>query len=134
MAQEIKKGAFVFPEIVLVELVETRSSECLRWLKSQNPRILEETDELLERALVIKDLLGIAGDSYNLNGVGWNDIQIIVAAELSKSIMVTEEAPQKDLPKSKKKYKIPAVCKMSKIEVSEIMNFREVFISSKEVF
>lgn len=67
----------------------------------------------------IHDLLEIVEDNYG-EGVGENDIFIIAIAKRTQTILVNNEATQPNLPQNKSKYKIPAVCSLSGVNVESI--------------
>lgn len=99
-------------EPIFEEIGPTKSSECSKWLRANNMKVLPVDDAIAQEALRIKQQLGIAGNDYHPNGVGENDICLIAAAYLKKYDLITDESEQPDLPANKKRYKIPAVCRM----------------------
>ena len=90
------------------------------------------TDEILQDALRIKNLLGIVGDRYG-GGVGENDLFIIATARSAGARLISNEAVQTVLPKVKPNYKIPGVCSMHAVSV-DCINFVEFVKQSKVVF
>jgi predicted nucleic acid-binding protein len=119
--------------IVAFEEVEHKTPECGDWLKKNNLVILPITNRITEHAIKIKNLLGIIGDSYRVNGVGENDIFIIATAIEHQSILVSEEKRQTILPVDSAKRKIPAVCAMEGISI-ECISFIEFIKRSNEIF
>ncbi len=123
--EEIKRGKFVISEIAFEE-IEHKNPELGDWLKEKNIKRLPISTAILERALEIRNLLGIEG-KYGKKGVNENDILIIATADIHQTILVTEEGRQLHLPKEKSQYKIPAVCKMlsvKNIDFTEFLNKR----------
>ncbi len=82
-------------------------------------RVIEKEPVDLTMAQSIKDLLEIEEDNYG-DGVGENDILIVAITQRTKTILVTNENRQPDLPQNKKKYKIPAVCNLLDVNVTNI--------------
>ena len=119
--------------IVAFEEVEHKTPECGDWLKKNKLVMLPISNMISVHAVKIKKLLGIIGDSYHVNGVGENDIFIIATAIEHKSILVSEEKRQINLPGNPAKRKIPAVCAMEGISV-ECISFIDFLKRSNEIF
>jgi predicted nucleic acid-binding protein len=132
MARQITEGTFVMSRVAFEE-VEGKYPPCADWLKEQEVALTDITDEIVQKAFRIKQLLGIEGDKYHPKGVGENDIFIIATAHIEDSELVSDEGRQKDTPKLKSKMKIPAVCLLEEITVPCI-NFLELIKRSGEVF
>ncbi len=120
IAEETKKEIFVIPKIAFEEIHE--KSQLRGWLKEKNIKKLPMTREILNKAMEIRNSLGIE-EKYGKNGVNENDILIIATAAINQRTLITEEAKQLELPKEKLKYKIPAVCRMSSVRN---INFTEL--------
>ncbi|MGE0433196.1 MAG: DUF4411 family protein [Planctomycetota bacterium] len=102
------------------------------WLTSKKIAIFQVTNDALMKAVAIKADLGIANDDYG-SGVGENDILIIATAWVNGHEMITQENRQLNLPKSLKKYKIPAVCGMASVTIP-CHTFIEVLRQSNATF
>ena len=76
---------------------------------------LEINNNILNKAMRIKRLLGILNDNYHSKGVGENDIFIIATALAHKAELVSEERRQQISPLEPSKRKIPAVCSMKEL-------------------
>ena len=115
LSEKIQNKSFVISDVAMGEL-EKRSKELCNWLKKYKIKVLPKNLEDINEVLGLKKQLGIQEDKYN-KGVGENDLFIIAIAKHNDTVLVTEEAVQNDLPKTKANYKIPLVCKdIAKIE------------------
>ncbi len=132
MGKQITEGTFVMTRVAFEE-VESKYPPCAEWLKTQEVTLTNITDEIVQKAFRIKQLLGIEGDKYHPKGVGENDIFIIAAAHIEDLELVSEEGRQKDVPKLRSRMKIPAVCLLDEVAVPCI-NFLELIKQSGEVF
>ena len=74
------------------------------------------SDEILQSALSIKQMLGITEENYG-KGVGENDLLIIATAKVLKLTLITEERKQFPPPKEMKKRRIPSVCNLEGVDV-----------------
>ena len=81
-------------------------------------KINNHASEDLEKAENIESLLGVKGEDYHPNGVGANDVLIIAIASRKKATLIANEARQDTLPQNKRKFKIPAVCRLESIGVA----------------
>lgn len=106
--------------------------ECALWLKSSSLKKIEVSNAILQDAFRMKQLLGIAGDSFHPKGVDENDLLIIATAASCSAELVSEESRQK-LPDIPAKRKIPAVCVMDAVAV-KCINFIDYIKQSNEVF
>ena len=120
------------PDIAFDEVIKA-APDCADWLKHNLLKQLETTNAILREAMRIKGLLGIINDNFHARGVGENDILIIASAHLHESELVSNEEPQRTLPKEMRNYKIPAVCKLQAISVSCI-SFIDYIRNSKAIF
>ncbi len=132
MAKQIVEQAVVMPSVAFDE-VDNKTPECAAWLKDSNIMQFPVTNAIIQKALVIKHLLGIVGDSYHSKGVGENDIFIIATANVNSICLVTEEGRQKYPPDILSRSKIPLVCSMDTVGVPCI-NFIEFIKQSEVVF
>lgn len=132
MATQIEEKMLVVPSVALEE-VASKTPECGEWLEENDITPLEISNAIVQEALRIKKLLGIAGDNYNPKGVGENDIFIIATARNHRADLVSNEGAQKTLPDKLAKMKIPAVCAMKEVAVPYI-NFIEFIKRSGEIF
>jgi predicted nucleic acid-binding protein len=116
MADRVATGVIRMSEVA-VEEVGHKTPECVAWLKTAGLQKMPVTEAILLEAFRMKSLLEIEEDQYG-SGVDENDLFIIATAKLNGSELVTDEGFQADLPKNKRKYKIPAVCGMTTVNVS----------------
>lgn len=103
----------VAPNLVEVKQV---SPDCHQWLKT-DLLVVPIDNQIVQVALSIRSMLGVHNDQYHPKGVDENDILCIAGAKVLGRQLITDEAPQPDKPNDKKKYKIPAVCKHSAVNV-----------------
>lgn len=117
---------------IAFEEVNHKLPDCAKWLQKNNVDKIPISREILRSSIGIHALLGISGDDYG-NGVGENDIIIIATAKTLGAELISNEKRQTTLPTNRKKYKIPAVCRLSDVGVSCI-NFLEYLRQSGRVF
>jgi len=132
IAEQINAGNFNIPHPALEE-VERRLPECATWLSECNIERIAVTNEILQEALRIKNLLGIVGDGYHSKGVGENDLLIIATARIEGFELVSNEGRQNQFPNIAAKAKIPAVCDMDDVDVP-CVDFITVIKQSGQVF
>jgi hypothetical protein len=132
MAEQVSEKKVVMPTVAFDE-VDKKVPECVDWLKGNNIKRFPITNAILQKALLIKHLLGIVGDSYHPNGVGENDILIIATASVNNLGLISDEGWQPKPPILPKKSKIPLVCTMDEVGVP-CMNFIEFIKRSEVVF
>lgn len=132
IGKQISTNVFVISKVAAEEVVG-KCPPCASWLNKQGITIQSITDEIIQEAFRIKQLLEIEDDKYHPKGVGENDIIIIATALVENLELVSDEGRQKDLPKIKAKMKIPAVCQIQDVAVPCI-NFIELIKQSGEVF
>ncbi|KAA3651961.1 MAG: DUF4411 family protein [Proteobacteria bacterium] len=118
MADRVAQGVIQMSEVA-VEEIGHKVPECVKWLKDAGLQKLPVTEAILIEAMRIKDLLEIEEDRYG-SGVDENDLIIIATAKIHDVELVTNEAVQAVLPAQKRKYKIPAVCKMDTVKVPSL--------------
>ncbi|MBT0962412.1 DUF4411 family protein [Denitromonas iodatirespirans] len=118
MADRVAQGVIQMSEVA-VEEVGHKVPECVNWLKEAGLQKLPVTEAILLEAMRIKDLLEIEEDRYG-SGVDENDLIIIATAKIHDVELVTNEAVQAVLAAHKRKYKIPAVCKMDTVKVPSL--------------
>ena len=132
VAGRIEAGELAIPRVALDEVVH-KAPECGSWLKAQDIPVLDMTDEILLDALRIKALLGIHDERYHPNGVGENDLIIIATARAHSVELMTDEARQPTPPIDRRKFKIPAVCALTEVDVVSL-NFLDYIKKSQAVF
>jgi hypothetical protein len=132
MGKQIVEQAVVMPSVAFDE-VKNKTPECAVWLKDNQIEQFPVTNAIIQKALVIKNLLGIVEDSYHSKGVGENDILIIATANVNNLALVSDEGRQKNPPDILSKSKIPLVCSMKAIAVPCI-SFIEFIKQSGVVF
>ena len=131
VATQITQKTLTIPGVALEEVTH-KTPDCGEWLKSHDVGQLKINNAILQDAMSIHDLLGIAGDAYHPKGVGENDILIIATARAHRAELVSNEGRQK-LDGLPAKRKIPAVCAMPEVAVPCI-NFIEFIKRSDVVF
>ena len=114
---QISAQQFSIPTVALDEVAE-KSPECGEWLRGNGIQHLPLTNEILQQAAMIKNLLGIDQDNYHPKGVGENDLLIIATAKAANLPLVSDEGRQFQLPDLMRKYKIPAVCDLPQVDVN----------------
>jgi len=117
---------------VAFEEVDHKLPDCAQWLQDNDVEKIPVSSDILRISVHIHSLLGISGDDYG-PGVGENDIIIIATAMALGVELISNENRQRNLPKNRKKYQIPAVCGMPGVGVSCI-NFLEYLRQSGRVF
>ena len=132
VAKHVTDNYFNIPQVALEEVLR-KSPECGEWLKDADITVLPLTNDVLQEASAIKQLLGITEDNYHPKGVGENDLLIIATAKISDLQLVSEEGLQFRLPSDMPRYKIPAVCDIDEVGVTCIQ-FIELVKSSGAVF
>lgn len=132
LAGQIETDEFAIPQVALEEVVK-KSPDCGEWLKEQKITVLPLTNDVLQQAIAIKHQLGIVEDDYHPKGVSENDIFIIATAKVAGTILISDEARQFRLPDVPAKYKIPAVCNLTGVDV-DCIPFIEVIRSSGATF
>lgn len=115
LGQQFAFGHLCMPEVAFAEVLQV-APECHLWLEANGTLSLPTTNAILLDALRIKNLLHI-GPHY-AGGVGENDLLIIATARLHGAQLITNEARQKNLPKSMANYKIHAVCRLRDVNVA----------------
>jgi predicted nucleic acid-binding protein len=131
LASKITEGEIVIPSVALEE-VEHKYEDCAAWLKDNEIEKVSMTNAIVQEAIRIKTLIGVAGDKYHPKGVDENDILIISTALTHRADLVSNEG-RRPRPDILAKNKIPAVCDMPEVSVSCI-NFLEYIKSSEAIF
>jgi hypothetical protein len=132
LGEEFKAGRFVV-SVVADDETKQRDADCHAWLHAHNVHVKPMTQAILDDALIIKTSLGISNDRYHVDGVGERDLMIIATCMQDGTELVSNENVQHQLPQNPARYKIPAVCSMTTVNVSCI-NFRELLVRSGRVF
>lgn len=102
------------------------------WLTKAGVQKHAPDNEIIVEAMRLKQLLQIQNDEYR-GGVGENDLFIIATAKILGVDLVSNEARQPKLPEILAKYKIPAVCQMSTVDV-RCISFVQLIQGSDAVF
>ena len=131
-SKQIEEKEFMTSEVAYDE-VSKKSPDCTKWLNQASLGRLEVSNNILQFAAHIQHLLGIENDAYHPKGVDENDVLVVAAAKVHKSILVSDESRQTKLPLEMKKYKIPAVCSLAGIDV-ECVSLVELIKKSGERF
>lgn len=118
--EKIISKEFVISKRAYEEVEHKTSDEFIEWFKIIEK--IEDTFEDLYESQYVKDSLEIDEDDYHPKGVGENDIFIVVISKRIGAILVSDEGIQPKLPTIKKKYKIPAVCKLDRVDL-KCINF-----------
>jgi predicted nucleic acid-binding protein len=132
LSAEIAAGTLMIPAIAFDE-VQHKSPDCAIWLNDQSITKLPMTNAIAQGALLIKNNLRIDGDKYHPNGVGENDLFIIVTARENGAELVSDERRQVTPPIIQAKRKIPSVCGMLDVNVTCIA-FIDYIKRSEQVF
>lgn len=132
LSNEISLQHIVMSQVAFEE-VEKKLPDCGSWLRNNNLYRIQISNDILTVASQIKRLLGITDDKYHAKGVGENDILIIATSKVHNLTLLTEESEQLDLPNVMSRYKIPAVCHLSNVNV-DCDKFIEFIKESGEVF
>lgn len=132
LASQIQAGNLQIPEVAHDEITY-KVPDCADWLSAQGLEPMEITNEIVQQAVAIKTILGIANDEYHPKGVDENDVLVIAAAKQTQIVLVSNESPQPKRPDEHRKLKIPAVCKLDGVDV-ECINFLEYIKRSQAVF
>jgi len=132
MAEQIEAEALVMP-VVAFEEVEHKTPDCAQWLKEHKLLRLDMTNDILQEAIRIKELVGVVNDRYHSKGVGENDLLIIATVKVHGVELVPDEKRQLAPLNEPTKRKIPAVCNMPAVSVS-CVNFLEYLKRSGAVF
>lgn len=132
IARNIAAGELSIPQVALDE-VKRKSPDCGKWLTDHDITVLPLTNDVLQQAVVIKQVLGIVEDDYHPKGVGENDIFIIATAKVAGTTLISDERRQFRLPDVMAKYKIPAVCGLDEVKV-ECIQFIELIKASGASF
>jgi len=125
-------GEAVISRVAFDEVTHV-APECANWLRDNNIERLDITNEVVQNAMQIKSDLGILNDGYHSEGVDENDLLIIATAKVEGAELISDERRQTSLPRNIKRFKIPAVCNMSKVAISCI-NFVDYIKQSNRVF
>ena len=107
--------------------------DCANWLRDNDIRRLDITNEVIQNAMQIKNDLGVRNDDYHADGVDENDLLIIATAKVEGAVLVSDEKRQTSLPNNIKRFRIPAVCAMPGVAISCI-NFIDYIKQSSRVF
>lgn len=132
LAHELNTHELAIPVIALEE-VGHMAPECAQWLKSVDALRLPISEAIVMTAMAIKQSIGVMNDQYHPKGVDENDLLIIAAAKVHGAELITNEARQFGAQAVARKYKIPAVCDMSSVDVASL-NFLEYIQKSQQIF
>lgn len=132
MAEQIEAENLVMSSVAFEE-VENKTPDCAKWLKDQELLRLEMTNEIVQEAKRIKELIGIVNDNYHSRGVGENDLFIIATSKMHGCELISDEKRQPGPHIEPTKRKIPAVCILQSVSVTCI-NFLEYIKRSGAVF
>ena len=132
LGAEFNAGRFTLPEVADDE-TKQRAPDCHAWLHQHNVELIRITQAILDDAVNIKTMLGIASDRDYRGGVGENDLIIIATCKQVGIELVSNEGRQNALPQNLANCKIPAVCGMATVNVTCI-DFRELLVRSGKIF
>jgi len=132
LSKQIKEKKFLLSKIVYEE-TKKNSPDCAEWLNRSSVEHLIISNDILQFATEVKNLLQIEDDNYHPNGIGENDIIIIATAKKHALILVSEEGRQANPPPTRRKYKIPTVCNLTEVKV-ECIQFIDIIKKSGEKF
>ena len=128
---EINNSRLSMPSVAVDE-VGHKAPDCKAWLIKRSLQELAITNQIVQEANRIKNLLGIVNDKYHPDGVDENDLLIIATARVHTLELVSQEH-QPLAPKNLVRCKIPTVCKMIQVAVP-CMNFIDYIKKSGMVF
>lgn len=116
--EKIGEELFVISDIAKIE-TNKKDKELFDWLKNNGANIMIDKKDIQDLKIVqdIKDELGIIEDQYHPKGIDENDLFIISIAKRNNRILVSNESIQNNLPDIKSKYKIPAICNLSQVNL-----------------
>lgn len=132
LAHELNTHELAIPAVALEEIGHM-APECAQWLKSVDALKLPISEVILMTAIAIKQSIGVMNDQYHPKGVDENDLLIIAAAKVHGAELITNEARQFGAQVVAQKYKIPAVCDMTSVDVASL-NFLEYIRKSQQIF
>lgn len=132
MAEQIEEENLVMSSVAFDE-VENKTPDCAKWLKEHELLRLEMTNEIIQEAKRIKELIGVVNDAYHSKGVGENDLFIIATSKIHGCELISDEKRQIAQPDQPTKRKIPAVCSIQAVSVTCI-NFLEYIKRSGAIF
>ena len=118
---------------VAFEEVAGKVPDCAKWLREREIEQIEVTNEIMQEAVRIRNLLGIQGDDFHPKGVGENDILIIATARIEELELISNEGRQNILPDSSARRKIPAVCSLDSVDI-RCIDFLTLIKRSNKVF
>jgi len=132
LASEFEAGTLYMPNAAFGE-VGHKVPDCQNWLTDCSCQVAPETNQIVQAAYQIKQLLGIQNDQFHPDGVDENDVLIIATAKANGHMLVSNENKQPTLPANMKRLRIPAVCDLTPVGVT-CNNFVEYFKASGKVF
>jgi hypothetical protein len=112
---EITNGRILMPAVAFTE-VGQKAPDCEVWLAKCGLQPLPVTNDIVQEANNIKNLLGVVNDNYNPAGVDENDLFIIATAKVHRLDLVSDEH-QPTAPVNILRSKIPTVCRMNQVNV-----------------
>jgi len=131
IASDLESAAIVMAEPNALEVKQV-SPDCYQWLSS-GLTILPIDNAIVTQALKINQAIGVANGQYHPKGVDENDVLCIATAKVSGRTVISDEAVQASKPPDKKRYKIPAVCQLTDIDV-ECIRLNQLIRSSGITF
>lgn len=117
---------------VAFDEVGHKAPDCQAWLTQRGLVAAAITNDTVQAANRIKNLLGVVNDNYHPNGVDENDLLIIAMAQVNGLALVSQEH-QPTAPLDARRRKIPTVCRMPQVGVT-CMNFIDFIKNSGVVF
>lgn len=117
---------------VAYDEVGHKSPDCQTWLQQRGLVAVAITNEIVQEANRVNNLLGIVNDNYHPDGIDENDLLIIAMAQVQGLELVSQEH-QPTPPANPLRRKIPTVCRMPTVEV-HCMNFIDHLKQSGTVF
>lgn len=92
-SEQINNGLFSVSQVAIEE-ISRKSPECGDWLNEQGMQVHPLSNEILQKATSIKNLLGITEDDYHPKGVDENDLFIIATAKVLGFQLISDEGRQ----------------------------------------
>jgi hypothetical protein len=116
ICDEIANTRILMSAVAFAE-VGHKAPDCEAWLSNCGLQPLPVTNDIVQEANNLKNLLGVVNDNYHVDGVDENDLFIIATAKVHGLDLVSDEN-QPTAPVNLLRSKIPTVCRMNNINVS----------------
>lgn len=132
MGNLVSQGEIVLSSVAFEE-VSHKAPDCCEWLESVGLQRIQVSNGILQEAMRIKALIGVADDRYHPKGVDEKDLLIIATAKVNGVVLISDEEKQPTKPVELKKYKIPLVCGLNTVNVT-CFSYLDFIKASRAVF